>query len=174
MFNKRFVAVAVAAAVLAVPAAAAASNGHGKGQEKAAQKRAAKEQRKASRGKKAVSYVFKGTYKGDGVVTVLSGNAHVRKGGFVGQDVTFDLSTAKVVAAEFDNVAGLTAGDLQVGDRVVVQARLPRGTKAEDGAAAEGAEPAAIKARKVVDQTHPKAEEQEQNGGQETEAAPIS
>jgi hypothetical protein len=181
MLSKRIVAVAVAAAVLAVPSVAAANSGHGKGKghEKAARKRATKQERRSSKKKapKNVSFIFKGIYKGDGVVTVQSGNAHVRKGGFVGQDVTFDLSAAKVLAAEFDGVAGLSAGDLQVGDSVLVQARLPRKTKApeaaQEGAATEGAttetdEPAAIKARKVIDKTHPKAEEQEQ-GSEEQE-----
>ena len=101
-----------------------------------------------------MTFVFKGVYNGEGVVTVESGNAHAKKGGYVGTDVTFDLSSAKVVAAEFDNVAGLTAADLQVGNQVLVHARLPRGTKA-----AVAAEPAAIVARKVIDKTHPPVED---------------
>ena len=41
---------------------------------------------------KGKTYIFKGVYKGEGVVTVAKGNSRVRKGGYVGQDVTFDLS----------------------------------------------------------------------------------
>ena len=63
-------------------------------------------------------------------MTVASGNSRVRKGGYVGQDVTFDLSEAKLVAADTDGVAGVTAADVKAGDKVLVQARLPRGTKA--------------------------------------------
>jgi hypothetical protein len=164
--SKRLVAAAVAATVLAVPGTTAAHQGHGKGkgQEKSAQKRAAKEQRRAEQGKKPGSFVFKGVYKGDGVVAVKAGNSRVRKGGFVGTDVTFDLSAAKVVAAESDNVAGLSAGDLQVDDVVVVKARLPRATKAP-AAVEEGAEPTApavFKARQVIDQTHPPVETEDE------------
>ena len=160
--SKRMIAVVLGAAVLAVPGTALA--GPGKGKDKAAEK-VAKQERKTTKGKKdkpskakkGVTFVFKGVYKGDGVVTVQSGNAHAKKGGYLGKDVTFDLASAKVVAAEFDNVAGLTAADLQVGDQVLVQARLPRGTKApvaaEEGG--EAAETAAIVARKVIDKTHP-------------------
>ena len=157
--KKRIVAVAIIASALAMPAAAAAGHGKGKGHDKSA-----KVERKAAKSKKPASFVFKGVYKGAGVVTVSKGNSRVRKGGFVGTDVTFDLSAAKIVAADSDGVAGVTAADLQVGDLVVVKARMPRGTKAA-APAAEGAEPVApvaIKARQVVDQTHPPVEQAEE------------
>ena len=157
MLSKQIVAAAaIAAALAALPDGAAASQGHGKG--KGHEKAAAKQERKAAKGKKAVMFVFKGVYEGNGVVAVEKGNSHVRRAGFVGTDVTFDLAAAKVVAAEFDNVPGLSAGDLQAGDVVLVQARLPRGTKG--AAPAEGAAPTAIKARKVVDKTHPPVEDE--------------
>ena len=164
--SKRTIAVALGAAALLVPgtATAAKGTGHGKGAEKVAakqEKKKAKGDKKSSKAKKGVTYVFKGVYAGAGVVSVKSGNAHVRKGGYVGSDVTFDMASAKVVAAEFDGVAGVTAADLQVGDEVLVQAKQARGTKAP-AAAEEGADavaPAAIKARKVVDKTHPPVEE---------------
>ena len=70
-------------------------------------------------------------------MTVSSGNSRVRKGGYVGQDVTFDLSKAKIVAADSDGVAGVSAADVKAGDKVLVQARLPRGTKAPAPAAPE-------------------------------------
>jgi hypothetical protein len=154
--SKRIVALAVTAVALAAPAAAVAANG--KGQEKAA----AKQERKAAKGGKAVMFVFKGVYAGNGVVTVQKGNGHARRAGFVGTDVTFDLAAAKIVAAESDNVPGLTAGDLKAGDVVLVQARLPRSTKA--GATA-------VKARKVVDKTHPPVAEEDED---EREPAPAA
>jgi hypothetical protein len=163
--SKQIVAAAVVAVALAaLPDGAAAGQGKGKG--RGQEKAAAKQERTAAKAKKPVMFVFKGVYEGNGVVAVDKGNSHVKRAGFVGTDVTFDLAAAKVVAAEFDNVPGITAGDLQVGDVVLVQARLPRGTKAPEAPAAttEGAapaEPTAIKARKVVDKTHPPVDEAE-------------
>src|ERR671917_427856 len=102
--SKRMIAVALGAAALLVPGTAAAEKGSGKDKsEKVAakqEKKQAKGNKKKSKAKKGVSYIFKGTYVGAGVVTVKSGNAHVRKGDFVGQNVTFDMASAKVVAAE--------------------------------------------------------------------------
>ena len=175
--TKRLMAVVLGAAVLAVPGTAVAGNGHGKGkgQEKAAEKRAkheskSKKGKRDAKAKKPVTFVFKGVYKGDGVVTVSKGNAHARKGGYVGTDVTFDLSAAKLVVADTDGTPGSTAADLQVGDEVLVQARLPRGTKAPapveavapaEGETTEAPAAEAIKARKVVDKTHPPVSDDE-------------
>ena len=178
--NKRTIAAVLGAAALLVPSAASAhkdsgSHGKGKGAEKVSAKhvkKQAKKDKKAAKAKKAVAFVFKGVYAGDGVVSVKSGNAHVRKGGYVGTDVRFDMASAKIVAAEFDNVAGLSAGDLQVGDSVLVKARQARGTKAP-AAATEGAEvetAAAIKAIKVVDKTHPKSDDDDADDAPEVES----
>ena len=176
--TKRWMAVVLGAAVLAVPGTAVAKNDHaGKGKAKSerpakAHKHGAKKEKKAKKAKKPATYVFKGVYKGDGVVTVSSGNSRVRKGGYVGQDVTFDLSKAKIVAADSDGVAGVSAADVKAGDKVLVQARLPRGTKAPVAAPApETPEatasteepvvdeaPAAIVARKLVVLSRPAAE----------------
>jgi hypothetical protein len=73
----------------------------------------------------------------------------VRKGGFVGQVVGFDLTAAKLRAADANADGAVTAADLVEGDKVVVKARLPR--------TEPGAGPFA--ALKLVDQTHPAAEE---------------
>ena len=173
----RWMAVVLGAAVLAVPGTAVAKGDHGKGhakKEKAAHHKSAKKhgkKDKAKKAKKPKNYVFKGVYKGDGVVTVVSGNGWVRKGGYVGKDVTFDLSAAKLIVADTDGVPGVTAADVQAGDVVLVQARLPRGSKAPEPAEVEEAKeptaesagddalveeaPAAIKARKLIDYTHP-------------------
>jgi len=178
---KRWMAVVLGAAVLAVPGTALAKGDHAKGHGKEkgerhqkAEKHDKKDKRakKDKHAKKPKSYVFKGVYKGDGVVTVTSGNSRVRKGGYVGQDVTFDLSKAKIVAADSDGVAGVSAADVKAGDKVLVQARLPRGTKAPVPAPAEETTeasatteepvvdeaPAAIVARKLVVLSRPAAE----------------
>src|SRR5215213_1985823 len=125
----RFLAVALGAAILAVPGTALAKSDHAK-KDKASEKNHKHGSKHESKPKKGKTYIFKGVYKGDGVVTVAKGNSRVRKGGYVGQDVTFDLSAAKLVVADTDGVAGLTVADLQVNDEVLVQARQARGTKA--------------------------------------------
>jgi hypothetical protein len=137
--NKRFVCAMLGAAILAVPAAAVADPGHGKS---------------GNTGKK-VTFVFKGTFTAPGTVEVRSGNAHVRKGGFVGQKITFDLTIARVVAADRngDHKADLT--DVGNGDVVLIQARSNKGTKY--AAPAEGEAAAALVARKLIDRTHPPA-----------------
>jgi len=169
--KNRWMAVVLGAAVLAVPGSAIAKGDHGKGsgKEKAKSHQKAEKHSKGKKDKKAKAakgktFVFKGVYKGAGVVTVGSGNGRVRKGGFVGQDVTFDLSAAKLVVADSDGVPGVTLADVLAGDKVLVQAKLPKGTKAaapvaaksDDDAAGEEA-PAGLKARKLVDLTRPPA-----------------
>ena len=94
---------------------------------------------------KPANYVFKGVWHADGTVTVSGGNAKVRKGGFVGETVAFDVSAAKLRVADTDADGAVTAADLVEGDKVVVQAKLPRTDPGE----------APFAARKVVDQTHP-------------------
>jgi hypothetical protein len=179
MINRRM-AVVLGAAVLAVPGTALAKGDHGKHKSKShekSHKHGAKHEKKAPKGK---TYIFKGVYKGAGVVTVAKGNSRVRKGGYVGQDVTFDLSQAKLVVADTDGVPGITVADVQVGDEVLVQARLPRGSKApvvEAPAATESTEepaadeaPAAIKARKLVDKTRPPVEDDDADEQEPAEA----
>ena len=140
--NKRVVIATLAAAALAVPAAAAAQPGGGKGHGKKPAK------------PKNVTFVFKGTFTAPGTVEVLGGNAHVRKGGFVGEAVTFDFASAKVVVADTNADLTLDVTDVKNGDRVLVQARLARGT--EFAADAE-----AVVARKLVDKTNPPVEDDE-------------
>jgi hypothetical protein len=142
----RWMAVVLGAAVLAVPGTAVAKGDLGKGKAHVKPHKVEKKAKREKKAKKPKTYVFKGVYKADGVVTVVSGNSRVRKGGYLGKDVTFDLSAAKLVVADTDGVPGVTAADVQPGDVVLVQARLPR--------VAEEA-PAAIKARKLIDFTHP-------------------
>ena len=147
MSNRIIVAVAAAAA-LAVPAVAVAQPGEGKGHEK----QTVKAHGKAKQPKK-VMYVFKGTFTAPGTVEVRSGNSHVRKGGFVGQAVTFDFASAKVVAADTNADQKVDVTDVKDGDVVLVQARVAKRTKY-----AEDAE--AIVARKLVDKTNAPVEDE--------------
>jgi hypothetical protein len=100
---------------------------------------------------KPANYVFKGSWHADGTVTVSGGNARVRKGGFVGKVVAFDLTAAKLKVADTNGDAAVTAADLVEGDKVVVKARLPR-SEPGSGPFAAG---------KLIDQTNPVVEETE-------------
>ena len=134
-------AAALGAAVLLLPATALAK---GKPEGKPA---------KHAHGKsKPANYVFKGVWHADGTVTVSGGNARVRKGGMIGQTLAFDLTAAKLRAADADADGSVTVADLVEGDKVVVKARLPR-TEPGEGPYA---------AHKLVDQTHPAVEETEE------------
>jgi hypothetical protein len=125
---------ALGVVALAVPAAAIAKpggdHGHGHGH--------------GHGGNPTVSYIFKGTYGGDGVVAVNHGNGHVKKADLVGQDVQFDLTDATLVVADTNADGAVTADDVATGDRVLVQARLPK----QD----PGDQPFA--AKRLVDQTN--------------------
>jgi len=132
----RRVAALVGAGMLLVPAVAGAKPGP-----------------KHEKPVKLATYVFKGVWHVDGTVTVSGGNAKVRKGGYLQQVVAFDVITAKLRVADTNADAAVTVTDLVEGDKVVIQAKLPRTAPAADAAA-----DAPIVARKVVDQTHPVVE----------------
>ena len=134
--NARRAAAVLGAAALLIPSAAIAKDkpvkpAHGKS--------------------KPANFVFKGVWHADGTVTVSGGNARVRKNGFVGQVVGFDLTAAKLRCADTNADGLVSAADLVEGDKVVVKARLPR-TEPGTGPFAAG---------KLVDQTHPAVEETE-------------
>ena len=148
----RTVAAALAASTLLLPSAALAGHGHGKGSAKHVKKEKAP---------KTVKFVFKGTFTAPGTVTVTSGNAHVRKGGFVGQAVTFDLASAKLVVADVNGDGVQDLADVADGDAVKVQARAAKGTKAAEG------EPAAFVARKLIDRAAGDDDEAESESGDE-------
>jgi hypothetical protein len=135
--NTRLIAAALGAAALILPTAAVADPGHGKGHQKP----------KA----KTVTFVFKGTFTAPGTVKVVSGNAHVRKGGYVGQSISFDLATAKIVGVDTNADQKVDLSDVADGDKVLVQARVTKRTKYV--APAEGETVAPIVARKLIDQT---------------------
>jgi hypothetical protein len=89
--------------------------------------------------------VFRGTYEGESMVKVAHGNARVRKGGFVGQTVAFDLSAARITVADTNADQTSDLSDVQIGDAVLVKAMLPKSHA--------GAQP--FFAKRLVDQTHP-------------------
>jgi len=137
-FGKSAVSAVAVALACASPAIATPGNGHGNGQ---GQQNHAQGKTKVHR----VTYVFKGTWNSAaGTVTVKHGNRYVRKGNFVGTDVTFDLSSAKFVVRDTNKDGKRDSADLADGDHVVVKARLPRKDP--------GDQP--FKASMLVDQTH--------------------
>ena len=154
--RNRVIAGLLGAAALAVPAAAVADPGH-KGHEK----KAAKELVKGKKAKKTM-YVFKGSFAAPGTVEVRSGNAHARKGGFVGQAVTFDFADARIVAADTNADQKIDLADVKDGDLVLVQARMVKGTDYVPAAAGETAEP--LIARKLIDKTNAPVEDEEPAG----------
>lgn len=125
--------VVLGVAALAIPAGAVANHGESHGKAKGKTKT------------HGVAYVFKGTYAGDSSVKVEKGNARVRKGGFVGQTVAFDLTAARIVVDDVNGDGQRTLDDVAVGDKVLVKARLPKKDP--------GDQP--FVAKRLVDQTHP-------------------
>ncbi len=67
----------------------------------------------------------------------------------MGQELTFDLATAKLIVADVDGDGSLAIGDVRQGDRVIIQLRAPRGVGVD----------APLSARKLVDLTSPAASE---------------
>ena len=160
--NIRHAVVALGVAVLVTPAAVSEgkerdAHRHGPPASVVQKKADRKAHKEAKHAGKKVTYVFKGTYSADGV-KVLKGNNHVRRAGLVGQTVAFDLSAARIVVADNNGDGKRDVSDLQDGDKVVVQARLPRRDP--------GAAPFA--ARKLVDQTHPKQQGDDEQKGDAT------
>jgi hypothetical protein len=126
---------ALGVVALAVPAAAIAKPGGGHGHGHA----------HGHGGNPTVSYVFKGTYGGGGVVAVEHGNGHVKKADLVGEDVQFDLTDTKLRVADTNGDGSATAEDVATGDRVVVKSRLPKKDPGDQPFAA----------KQLVDQTNP-------------------
>ena len=155
--NKRTVLAALAVAALAVPAAAGAKPGGGKGHSKPAAK---------EKHVKKVTFVFRGTFTAPGTVAVDAGNAHARKGGYVGQTVTFDFADAKVVVADTNGDLVRDVTDVKDGDRVLVTARVARRTKYAAGAEA-------VVARKLVDKAKAPVEDEEAAPVEDEETAPV-
>ncbi len=123
---KRTAAALCAAALVAFPAGAMAKKSDERGSDKSGKSAKSKKPKKP----KTATYVFKGTVagKGDGTqlqVAVVHGNSKGKK--FKGQTLTFDLSKAKLKVADVNGDSKRDLADVAVGDRVVVQAKLPVG-----------------------------------------------
>jgi hypothetical protein len=140
---------ALGVVALMAPVAAGAQAGHGKAKGKV-------------RPAPKVTFVFKGTLASVetsakvGVVSVKRVNRHARA--YTGKDVTFDLSSARVVIRDVNKDGKRNLDDAAAGDRVLVQARLPRRST-------DVAEP--IKARAMVDGGQPKPKPAPESDGSE-------
>jgi hypothetical protein len=132
--------IALGVALLAFPAGAVAKHGDSHGKAKGHANGKGKGHAKPH----TVGYLFKGFYAGDGMVEVQRGNAHVRKGGFIGETVEFDLSDARLVVRDTNEDGKRDIADLAQGDWVLVKARLPRSDP--------GSEP--FEARWLIDKTN--------------------
>jgi hypothetical protein len=132
------VTVALGVVALAIPAGAIAGKGDNHGHHHA----------NGHSKTHNAAYVFKGTYEGESMVKVAHGNSRVRKGGFVGETVAFDLTEARIVVADNNNDQTRDLKDVQDGDKVVVQAMLAKNDP--------GSQPFA--AKRLIDQTHPPTE----------------
>lgn len=156
----RIAAVAAGAALL-VPAGVFA-----KGKPEHAGKGGKDKSAKVDKGKghgksKAKMFVFKGTWNdASSTVVVTGGNGRVKKAGHVGTEVAFDFAAAKVNVADTNGDGVLSADDFVDGDALVVQAKL-----SPDAAAP-------FVARKAIDQTHPKADDSEEEDEVEAEPTP--
>lgn len=123
--------VVLGAAALAFPAGAIANHGESHGKAKGHAKSGKAKGHANGKGKghakpHAVGYLFKGFYAGESMVEVKRGNAHVRKGGFIGETVEFDLTDARFVVADTSADGKRGIEDVAEGDWVLVKARLPR------------------------------------------------
>ena len=137
MKPKPMLAVLGAAALVAFPAGATAKNGNGggpsgKGGDKAAETLDPAKPGKSKKPKKpkVSTYEFKGLVTAvseAGVqVQVVGGNSRAKQ--FKGQTLTFDVSKAKLKVADVNKDGKRDLADVAAGDRVNVQAKLPRGT----------------------------------------------
>ena len=116
-FRNKVSIAAAAVLIAAAPAAAIAEKGGNGG--------------KGGGKTKPAQYQVKGTWQGDGVVSVLKANGQAKKAGWKGTDVTFDFSEADI-RVEDKNLDGVEdLNDFAVGDPVRVKARLPKGNPGE-------------------------------------------
>lgn len=153
--NRALVALGIAAA-LALPAAATAkgpgghgqSGKHGQGTAHSQAPHGGKGKGKGhDKGKHMRALVIKGTVKatGDGTLQVTVKQSNHHGGALRGQDVTFDVTDARIVVADANGDGTRDMADVAVGDRVVVKARIAKGETPDP------AQP--IAARQVVDRS---------------------
>ena len=146
-YTRPLVALGVVAA-LALPATAAGKGhgDHGKGHGKGPHGRA---------------LILKGTVSavGDGSVDVLVKKANHHGKALAGQTLTVDVSNARIKVRDVNGDGARDLGDVAVGDRVVVQARI------EKGATPDASTPLA--AKRLVDKGAPRSD----SGGSDDGAA---
>ena len=75
---------------------------------------------------KPANYNFKGTYNADGTLLVTKGNSRVRKGGFIGESIAFDYSSARFHVTDTNADGAQDISDVQAGASLMVKARLPK------------------------------------------------
>lgn len=145
--NYRGTLVALAAvSAIAFPAPALAKGGHGNGH---ADHGKSSQHGRWQHGR---ALIVKGTVSAvgsDGTVQVDVLHANHHGAGLVGQTVTFDASAARVVVVDANGDGQRDLGDVAVGDRVVVQARIAKGETPDPTAT--------ISALRLVDQGAPAA-----------------
>jgi hypothetical protein len=146
-FMRPLVALGVVAA-LALPAAAVGKGpggGHGKG---ADHSQSGKHPKKP----KTRALNIRGTVAavGDGTVDVLVKSANHHGRALAGQTVTVDVSNARIVVRDVNDDGSRDLADVAVGDRVLVQARIAKGT------APDPAEP--VVGKRLVDKGAPKSD----------------
>jgi hypothetical protein len=127
---KPTLAVLSAAALVAFPAGAMGKNGQDGGPGKGGRADSAETAKpKKPKKPKVSTYEFKGlvTAVGEGTVAVevKAGNSRAKQ--FKGQTLTFDVTKAKLKVADVNRDGKRDLADVAVGDRVNVQAKLPRG-----------------------------------------------
>ena len=122
MDRNRILAALAAAAVIAFPAAAAAKSGADRGPGKPGE-------HAESKRPKVATYEFKGLVVavGDGAVQVEVTHGNSRGRRFKGQTLTFDVTKARLSVADANGDGNRDLADVAAGDRVNVQAKLPRG-----------------------------------------------
>jgi hypothetical protein len=82
--------------------------------------------KKTNKNAKKVPYVFRGSYTGKNSVKVEGGNSWVKRAGFVKKTVKFNLTKTKVTAEDTNADGKVDLNDIKAGDKVEVEARLPR------------------------------------------------
>jgi len=164
--NRPLVALSVCAAV-AFPAAAAAKHGGGHGHGNSQAQHGQKGQHGGTdHAKRGRALVVRGTVAAVGAgtvdVTVAGANHHGRA--LKGQTVTFDVSNARIVVRDVNGDGTRDLSDVQVGDKVLVQARIQK------GAAPDTTQP--IVAQRLVDKGQPKPAGSGDSSSQDTNDQP--
>jgi hypothetical protein len=156
----------LAVAALAFPALAAAEQGERPGHEQAGERpghEQAGERRSEKRAKKARPWNVQGEVvaKGEDTVTLKIRRSSRLPRAMRGQEVTFDMSEARILVRDVNGDGEQNLDDVSVGDRGHVKARLPRRQALQSGQAV----PARLG---IFRAPRPKAEEPEETTPEST------